>query len=281
MDHLHKRRAGCWIGLLAMGLLSAAHAADSGKGYFRIGDKRLDVKHAIAVVEEESGAVDDRHTLIFLSVAPLDANRVAAAFDAMDAVREQEPAGGYIRLCLDAKGDDCGLFFSPEGFNSGGYGEWKLDHNDDKRIAGRFYLDKPEDFMGQSYQFDLTFEAAITPPPGTALPAGGGEPGKAYNAYLDALAKGDLATLRAMAGEEGAWRFPEDDATSAKEALKSARDEQPLRAEISRGRLHGDEAILWVQGVDRDDIRRVGRVLMRKGGPGWRFEEADLDSVEE
>jgi hypothetical protein len=259
----------------------AAHAADSASGYFRIGDARLDVTRAVAVIEEASDPSETDHTLVFLSAAPLDTGKIAAAFDPMDAVREQEPVGGYIRLCIDADGSDCGLFFSPEGFNSGGYGELKLDRHDAQHVAGRFALAKPEDFMGRSYQFDLRFDSPITPPPGTALPAGGGEPGRAYNAYLSALAKGDLAALRTMAGEDGGWRYPEDDPTAAKEALKSARDEQPVRAEILRGRLHGDEAILWVRGADRDDILRAGRVLMRQRENGWHFEEADLDSVAE
>jgi hypothetical protein len=267
------------LGLLC--LMPTAMAADHAAGHFRLGEVRLDVRHAIAVVEEESDAPEDKQTLVFLSAAPLDAAQVAAAFDAMDAVREQEPAGGYIRLCFTADGSECGLFFSPEGFNSGGYGELKFDHRDAQRIAGSFALPKPEDFLGKDYQFDLRFDTAITPAPGTPLPAGGGEPGAAYNAWLAALAQGDLATLRRMAGEEGRWRYPEDDPTAAKEALKSARDEQPLRAEISRGRLHGAQAILWVSGSDRDDIRRAGRVLMQKGPGGWRHAESDLDSVDE
>jgi hypothetical protein len=67
-------------------LPAAAIAADRANGYFRIGDARLDVKHAVAVVEDKSDASDDRHTLIFLSAAPLDAGKVAAAFD--DSVEE-------------------------------------------------------------------------------------------------------------------------------------------------------------------------------------------------
>jgi len=268
------------LGAVLAFVAAEVRAADT-RGYFRIGDARLDVSQAVAVIEEASGADEGDHTLVFLSTAPLDAVKVAAAFDAMDAVREQEPRGGYIRLCIDADGSDCGLFFSPEGFNSGGYGELKLDRHDTQHIAGHFVLAQPEDFMGKDYQFDLRFDSAITPPPGTALPAGGGEPGRAYNAYLAALAKGDLVGLRAMAGENGSWRYPEDDPTAAKEALKSARDEQPVQAEILRGRVHGDEAILWVRGLDRDEIHRAGRVLMRKAEGRWRFEEADLDSVEE
>ncbi|GAB3346558.1 nuclear transport factor 2 family protein [Lysobacter tyrosinilyticus] len=262
-------------------LFAADIRAADAQGYFRIGTARLDVSHAIAVIEDASTSGDDGNTMLFFSAAPLDAAKVAAAFDPVDAVREQEPAGGYIKLCITPDGDDCGLFFSPEGFNSGGYGELKLNRRDAQRIAGRFVLAQPEDFMGQDYQFDLRFDAAVTPPSGTALPAGGGEPGRAYNAYLTALAKGDIAALRSMAGEEGVWRYPEDDPTAAKEALKSARDEQPVQAEIQRGRLQGEDAILWVRGVDRDDIHRAGRVLMHKSEGRWQFEEADLDSVEE
>lgn len=257
------------------------HAADSASGYFRIGDLRLDVTEAVAVIEEASDPGEANHTLVFLSAVPLDPAKVAVAFDPMDAVRAQEPEGGYIRLCIDADGNDCGLFFSPDGFNTGGYGELEFDRRDAQRIEGSFVLAQPEDFMGRDYQFDLRFNTAVTAPSGTTLPAGGAEPGRAYNAWLAALARGDLATLRSMAGEEGDWRYPADDPTAAKEALKSARDGQPLEAQVLRGRLQGDEAILWVRGVDRDDIHRAGRVLMRKADGRWQFVEADLESVEE
>jgi len=271
-------QAAALAGLLS--LMPTVEAVDHAAGHFRLGEVRLDIRHAIAVAEE-SDAPDDKQTLIFLSATALDAAKVAAAFDALDAVREQEPAGGYVRLCITSDGGECGLFFSPEGFNSGGYGELKLDRRDAERIAGSFVLAKPEDFLGKSYEFDLRFDTAITPAPGTPLPLGGGEPGAAYNAWLAALARSDLGALRQMAGDEGRWRFPEDDPTAAKEALKSLRDEQPLRADISRGRRDGDQAILWVSGIDRDEIRRAGRVLMRKGPEGWRHVESDLDSVDE
>lgn len=265
-------------GIFALSTVMAAHPAS---GYFRIGDSRLEVHHALAVIEDKGDDPAQRQTYLYLSAQPLDAARVAAAFDADDAVRELDPDGGYIRVCIDASGGDCGLFYSPEGFNTGGYGELKLAQNDGKRIAGRYVLDTPEEFFDKDYQFELSFDTAVTPAPGTALPAGGGEPGRAYNAYLDALAKGDLPVLRTMAGDEGRWRYPEDDATAAKESLKSARDGQPLKADITRGRLNGNDAVLWVSGVDRDDIRRAGRVQMRKDAQGWVFVESDLDSVEE
>ncbi len=271
----------------ALGLLLAcgcgdAFGADNASGYFRIGETRLDVHHALAVVTDPSGAAEDRQTQVYLSEVALDPAKVAAAFDPDDAVREQ--AGdehAYVRICIDADGGDCGLFFSPESFNSGGYGDLTLAKTGPERIAGRWVLARPEDFFGKTYEFDLQFDSAIAPAPGQALAAGGGEPGAAYNAYLDALARGDIAALRAMAGEDGDWRFDPDDPTGAKEELKSLRDGQPLHADIERGLLDGDQAILWVTGIDRDEIHRRGRVLMHRTAQGWRYAESDLDHVDE
>ncbi|NUO75702.1 MAG: hypothetical protein HOQ32_06780 [Lysobacter sp.] len=266
---------------LALALLAAGAAqAQSGSGYFRYGDARLALKHAIAVAEDPSDPADEHRTLVFLSAQPLDAAPVAAAFDALDAVREQAPAGGYVRVCIAADGSECGLFYSPEGFNSGGYGELALQRDEPAHVAGRWQLAQGE-FLGTPYDFDLRFDTAITPAPGDALPAGGGAPGAAYNAWLAALAKGDVAALRRMGGDDARGRFPEDDPGTVKESLKSLRDGEPQQAQIARGRQHGDQAVLWVEGVDRDDIRRRGRVLMRRSQAGWQHVESDLDSVEE
>ncbi|WP_271679690.1 hypothetical protein [Thermomonas mangrovi] len=66
-----------------------------------------------------------------------------------------------------------------------------------------------------------------------------------------------------------------------KAALKDLRDGTPVQAEILRGRLDGDDAVLWVQGRDRDEILRRGRVRMQRVDGDWRYMEADLDNVEE
>lgn len=265
----------------------AALAADTASGYFRLGEQRIEPRHAIAVQSDSEAAPGEAETWIYLSVSPFDAAPVAAAFDPDDGVRQQasdEPSGSYVKLCVTADGHECGIDFAHRGptrnFSSGGHGELAFVAQTPQRIAGTFKLPEAEDFFEETYQFDLTFDVGITPPPGTALPAGGGEPGKAYQIYLTALAKGDFAALRELAGESGAYRFPQDDPTSAKETLKSLRDEQPVVVEIARGRVNGDQAVLWVKGEDRDDIMRAGRVLMERTDAGWRFEEAELDAVD-
>ena len=143
-------------------------------------------------------------------------------------------------------------------------------------------LAEPDDFFGETYDFDLVFDAAVAPPPGKPLPADGGEPGKAYRAWTAAVAKGDLPVLRTLVGGDyNGWRIKSDDQDDVKAALKDLRDGTPVEAKVLSGRIDGDNAVLWVEGKDRDDILRRGRVLLQRDGGGWRYMEADLSNVEE
>lgn len=277
-------RTGLVFGLLlaASTAVAAAPADQKNGGHFRLGEQRLDATFAIAVVRDEGHDELGPQVLVYLSDVPLDGAKAAAAFDPDDAVRAQvdEGNGNYVRLCIDADGSECGLYFSPEGFNSGGYGKLELTTHDAGHLAGSWVLKEPETFFDKTYDFDLHFDLAIAQAPGKDLPANGGEPGKAYRAYIAALAKGDLSALRALTDQDHGYRFPEDDESRAKESLKSARDGEPVSAKILRGRIDGDNAVLWVEGVDRDDIRRRGRVRMLQEADGWHFVESDLDSVD-
>ena len=274
--------------LLALLLCGApgAQAADRGSGHFRKGEVRSDLRHVVAVMDED--APDGRgSTYVYLSDVPMDAGRIAAAFHASTAAEEQlgDASAGYVRICINAEGGECGLYFSHNNpnasFNSSGYGVFKLDAAPAGRIAGRWVLAEPDDFFGETYDFDLNFDVAITPPPGKPLPADGGEPGKAYRAWTTAIAKGDLPALRALVGDDyNSWRIKSDDQDDVKGALKDLRDGTPVQAKVLRGRIDGDNAVLWVEGKDRDDILRRGRVLLQRVDGGWRYMEADLDSVE-
>ena len=281
-----RNASGFGFGLALLGFALVASATDRGSGHFRKGEMRLEVKHVIAVANEEDDGGD--RTFVYLSDIPLDAKKIAAAFRASTAAEEQmgDGSAGYVRICIDAEGGECGLYFSHNqpnaSFNSSGYGVFKLATAPAGRIAGRWTLAEPGDFFGETYDFDLVFDVAVTPPPGTPLAAGGGEPGKAYRAWTAAVAKGDLPVLRALVGGDyNGWRLNSEDQGNVKEALKDLRDGTPLQARILRGRIDGDSAVLWVEGKDRDDILRRGRVSMQRVEGAWRYMEADLDSVEE
>lgn len=280
---MHKLRVAI---LALLPLLAMANASAAGGGHFRLGENRIDAKYAIAVASDE-GHDDAPRVLVYLGDFPLDAGKVAAAFDPEDEVRAElgDRAGGYVRVCIDADGAECGMFFNrkqpDDSFNTSGYGTFESKRRDDGRVAGSWVLAQPESFFDQTYDFDLSFDVAVTPLPGAPLPADGGEPAAAYRAWLAALAKGDAATLRKLVGSEASYRFPEDDASQVKQSIKDLRDGAPLEAKILRGLVDGDRAVLWIEGVDRDDIRRGGRVLMLREGGQWRFAEDDLESVED
>ena len=275
------------LALALFGLSAPSSAADTGSGHFRMADGGLKVSYAIAVRREEHVNPADDDIFVYLSDHPLDAAKVAAAFDPDDGASEQlgERSGGTIRLCLTSDGGECGMYYRrrdpDDSFNTSGYGELKLDNRTGTRIAGRWVLAEPEDFFGKTYDYDLRFDATIAQPPGTPLPAGGGDAGAAYRTYAAAVTKGDITALRRLMGEDARWRLPDNDDERIKETLKDLRDEQPQQPQILRGRLHGNEAVLWVEGVDRDDIKRRGRVRMVREGDAWRVGERDLDSVEE
>ena len=274
------------IGLALLCVAFASHAADRGSGHFRKGEVRLEVKYAIAVANEEDDGGD--RTFVYLSDVPLDAAKIAGAFHASSAAEAQmgDGSAGYVRVCIDAEGGECGLYFSHNkptaSFNSSGYGEFKLERAPAGRVAGHWVLAEPDDFFGETYDFDLVFDAAVAPPPGKPLPADGGEPGKAYRAWTAAVAKGDLPVLRTLVGGDyNGWRIKSDDQDDVKAALKDLRDGTPVEAKVLSGRIDGDNAVLWVEGKDRDDILRRGRVLLQRDGGGWRYMEADLSNVEE
>jgi hypothetical protein len=266
---------------------SPAFSASSASGSFRYDKLTMEVTNAYAFREEQNDAPGTYKTYVYLTSKPVDGQVAANAFDpgtAIDAEIDDQPAG-YVRLCFNADYSECGIYFSYEepleSFNTSGYGKLELTGKDAKRVAGTWILAEPEDFFDKTYEFNLKFDAqVIAPTPGTALPADGGEPGKAYQAWLAAIAKGDFAALRAILGESGSWQFPEDDEKSAKENLKYLRDGKPVGVKILKGEQRGEQAILMVEGVDRDDLKLRGRVLMVKGEGGWRQEQSDLDSVE-
>lgn len=272
--------------LALLPLFAVANAQAGGGGHFRLGQTHVDAKYAIAVVRDR-GYDDAPQTLVYLGDFPLDASKVAAAFDPEDEVRAElgDRRGGYVRICIDDGGSECGLFYErkqpDDSFNTSGYGTFASSRQDENHVAGSWVLKEPESFFEQTYDFDLHFDVAVAPLPGKPLPADGGEPGAAYRAWLAASAKGDAVALRKLVDSEHAYRFPEDDASQLKEAIKDARDGTPLQAEIARGLVDGDRALLWIEGTDRDEIRRRGRVLMLREDGAWRFAEDDLENVDE
>ena len=77
------------------------------------------------------------------------------------------------------------------------------------RIEGHVFSPAPLKSMdGTTYTVDLRFDVDVpTPPAGTALPAGGGDPGKALTTFLAASQKKNWAAIKAGASPEALKMF--------------------------------------------------------------------------
>lgn len=150
---------------------------------------------------------------------------------------------------------------------------------------------------GTGAEADLVLNVPISRHHGvTALPATGGDPGKAYLACLGAMkATEEAAIVSSCFGADHAFvkeanlDYFEGDAFAA-HAGQSFQGLKLQNATISGGRVKGDNAEILVKGktvtrYGQDEPETVerykGRVFLRRSALGWRISGQDLESDNE
>lgn len=121
-----------------------------------------------------------------------------------------------------------------------------------------------------SWRFELS-AAVVDPVLGAeTLRRGGGEPGKAYLAFLERLREGDVAAVRRFIANP--WYLAED-ATAEEIAadLETMRDSQPARARVTGGLADDRAAILDVEATASDGTEGRQRVLLHRKTGSWTF----------
>lgn len=151
-------------------------------------------------------------------------------------------------------------------------------------VQGRVYLKGPEETFGKKYMFDIQFESPVTnaaaavadETTGTLLPAGGGEPGKAFLEYDKVLNAGDLEKLKTFMAPEQAKELSRPE---AKEMLGMIKMMRASNIKIVKGFLNGDHATLIVEGKDNMSGGQTnGTVKMMKVNNRWLVEEENWKS---
>jgi hypothetical protein len=156
------------------------------------------------------------------------------------------------------------------------------------RIAGT--VSAPEDdFFDNVYAYSAEFDLAVMggaksapgakgtakPAPkaakGTALAAGGGEPGRAYEAYRKAIMDGDLASLRSSVSPE---LRKDMDAPDFEEMLDFIREMQPRQVTITGGSVEGSTATLLVAAEDEDG-KAAGTITLVREGNSWLLQKEE------
>lgn len=155
------------------------------------------------------------------------------------------------------------------------HSDFTLDSQSKDRIQGAIRTKGSEQFLKHKYQTDLRFNASIRqakrdePLPdgrsGQKLPAGGGEPGKAYFAFQDAVRRKDLAAIRKLKPAD-VPDMPDDDLKKALELMAAM---SPTKVTITEAYINGDTAALYLTGFQGGE-KQYGTVRMNKSGGVWR-----------
>jgi hypothetical protein len=121
--------------------------------------------------------------------------------------------------------------------------------------------------------FDVTFDVPVAPSSyGEPLPAGGGEPGKVYAAYHQALAAWDKAALRPFYTEKVQGNYTER-ADAVVQAFRSDHPDQAMK--VVRGFARGDRALLLVEGeTSYSKVKTEVHLEKQKGT--WRIVDETL-----
>ena len=156
---------------------------------------------------------------------------------------------------------------------------------DEQLVSGHIYMDGAEEADGHTYKFDVQFSASIADnmltletgnddSAGAPLPADGGEPGKAYMEFDQAIRTGNVENLKKYGPEsaETAWL----DMEQGKQVLQMMQVTRPNSIKILRGFSTGQNATLFVEGKD-PMFGKMGSatVSMVKLDNVWRVNKED------
>ncbi len=188
--------------------------------------------------------------------------------DSFDVMRSD---GSNLTLSISSEGEVNCLQFGGDGgggsscnseFNSG----LKITTRNAEKIAGTFNYKNAEDDINVS--FDLAIES-VAKRAGTALPANGGEPGKAALAHFGAIEKGDFNALKAGAHPDKRKMMEASEKSGeAKEMFEFMRKMMPTKVKILGGTVDGDNAMLDFEGMEGKS-KVKGTVEVTREGAKW------------
>ena len=258
-------------------VLAAVILAGQASGEFKAGT-RAPIRPKYAAAYETRDMRDARkHAVeVILSEEPVDVAAAVADLQPHTNIINQ-PAlmeHNYIVLVVRPDGDVSMNATYSERMSqfvdmTGAMGSLKaaLSTNTPQRVAGRVFTPTPVKTDSESWTVDVQFATDVTPlPTGTALPAGGGEPGKAFKALLAAKAKKNWEGIRTSVVK------PFDDLDDALQTLDIWLPKKGVK--VTGGELRGNIAILNVEGEVFEGQKGLFLVRMTKSGSRWLFDRA-------
>ncbi|HEX7191906.1 MAG TPA: hypothetical protein VF381_10095 [Thermoanaerobaculia bacterium] len=274
-------------------LVSAAAFADAGKvnGTLTMNGNVSKLKYAYAVTRTDPFDKKKSVTCVIATDVELPQSALLDDMGLME-VSMKNPLNGIQWLINDEK-DVVSLQIYTTHRKQGGtqfssVGAQKLDLKDltASHVAGRLYLPKPDDFFGDSYQYDINFDlpvVTVKPPDpkadlkGKMLPAGGGDPGKAYEAYRKVLLAGNVAGLKKAVSKDRAADMDDPDFPKMLPLVQAM---TPKTVKITAGSVDGDTAILLTEAKEKGETS-TGKITLVKEAGAWKIAKEEWTSKSE
>lgn len=272
--------------LLCLALAGSA-AAGPASGTVKSKTGAIAPKHAIAYVVRDGRNARQTRIEVLLSEVPVDGARLAADLDPHVTAINLEPLrdGNYLLLWIDADGGvsmnaTYGETMTQYLNNTAGGLQSTLATNTREKIEGRVFAAAPlKTIDGSTYSIDVTFSAdVLRGPVGTPLAAGGGEPGKAFTAWLGSVTTKNWTNLkaglspRALPLFDKSYNTPEENATGAVDVISVWLPMDKIK--VTGGSLLTETtAVLEVEG-ERFGSPSLSLVRMVKTGTAWQFDQS-------
>ena len=283
-----RSRISAFAATLTLSAFVPVYAANSAAGSVNVqGVGTISPKFSAGYVVRDQRNARTSQIEVMLSEAAIDPSEMQNAFDPhmiainLDALRDKN----YVLLWVHADGRvgmNATFSRTMTQFLNDTDGGLKAEFTSRTatRIEGRLYSTAPlKTIDGTAYMVDLRFGVDINvPPAGTAIPAGGGDPGKALTAFLAAAQRKNWTAIKAGSSADALTMFdksyntPAENADSAAELLKAWIPTQKMK--VTGGELRGEVAVLDVEGEIFPGQLGLSRVRMVKTGTAWQFDRA-------
>ncbi len=279
-------RARTSLALLAAFVLLDApvlRAADGkAEGTITVNGQTTTLSHAYARAVPGFFDKTKEDVVVILTDVPLEAKALEDEFERI----HMADAGKLhaFEITLDADGKPISTSFrdngfkkaSPSGLSSADVFTKKVF--DGKTVSGSYKSDKPHEFFGDTYAFDVSFQAEITrapkmvPPTAAETAAAQKHPAtKVYTAYLNAVQKEDLGTLKKLFTKDQAKQLDDPD---AKKMVGMVKMMSATNIKVLKVAETGDAADLTVTGKQDTSVVH-GVVHMVKEGGAWKVQREE------
>jgi hypothetical protein len=273
----------------ALASTSTARAADVSGTFVVKGGATIAPKYAAAFETRDSRNPRQKVVEIVLSAEPVDVGAAAAALAPHTQVINQDALMRHDYILVWVRRDGHVSVNATLGEAMTQYVEAlgenlsaQIATNSADRVAARVFTPKPVTVTGgESYTMDVTFIVAVTRgPSGTALPAGGGAPGRALVALDRSIIQKDWAALQSGLAPETFTRFDNSYDSAAEKADNAATTLRAWlpksRLKVTGGTLRDDVADLEVEGDIFPGQPALYLARMRKSGTAWQLESASI-----